>query len=166
LKNGRIVQIKKLQLEDKEKLVEMYAALSKEAVQWGMPPYTREILERWLGNMQNLIALAAFYGDRIVGHVQIYKLPHSRRKGTGDIVMYLHQDFHNIGLGTAMFKELLELAKKERMHRIGLHVIADNKRAIHLYEKFGFTIEGVMKEAYLGEDGKYPDELVMGLLLT
>jgi putative acetyltransferase len=116
--------------------------------------------------MQNLIPLAAFYGDRIVGHAQIYKLPHSRRKGTGDIVMYLHQDFHNIGLGTAMFKELLELAKKEGMHRISLHVIADNKRAIHLYEKFGFKVEGVMKEAYLGEDGKYHDELIMGLLFS
>ncbi|HVP27020.1 MAG TPA: hypothetical protein VMT26_05075 [Candidatus Bathyarchaeia archaeon] len=33
LKNNRIIQIRRLRLEDKEKLVEMYAALSKEAVQ-------------------------------------------------------------------------------------------------------------------------------------
>jgi RimJ/RimL family protein N-acetyltransferase len=70
-----------------------------------------------------------------------------------------------VGLGTAMLTKLIELAKKERLHRIGLSVIVDNKRAINLYRKFGFKIEGVMKDAYFGEDGKYHDELVMGLLL-
>jgi len=29
----------------------------------------------------------------------------------------------------------------------------------------GFAIEGVMKDSYFGEDGKYHDELVMGLML-
>jgi putative acetyltransferase len=79
--------------------------------------------------------------------------------------MYLHQDYHNIGLGTAMLTFLLDLAKKQGVHRIGLHVIADNAIAIHLYEKFGFKIEGVMKEAYFGADGKYHDEIVMGKVL-
>ena len=51
------------------------------------------------------------------------------------------------------------------MHRIGLHVIADNKIAVHLYEKFGFRVEGIMRDAYLGADGKYHDEIVMGLIL-
>ena len=71
-----------------------------------------------------------------------------------------------MGLGTAMLTKLIELAKKERLHRIGLHVIADSKLAVHLYQKLGFKIEGVMKDAYLGEDGKYHDELVMGLILA
>ena len=64
-----------------------------------------------------------------------------------------------------MLTKLIELAKKEGLHRIGLDVIADNKRAIQLYQKFGFKIEGVKKDAYFGEDGKYHDELVMGLIL-
>ncbi|MEM3700416.1 MAG: GNAT family N-acetyltransferase [Candidatus Bathyarchaeia archaeon] len=167
LKDGRIVQIRKFQIEDKEKLVEMYESLSEDAVRWGLPPYNRERLERgWLSNLQNLIAIVAFHEDKIVGHAQIFKFPHPRRKGTGDLLIYLHQDFHNVGLGTVMLAKLIELAKKEGMHRIGLDVIADNKPAIHLYQKFGFKIEGVKKEAYFGGDGKYHDELVMGLILA
>jgi len=65
-----------------------------------------------------------------------------------------------------MFKTLLNLAELEGMHRVGLHVVADNKSAIHLYEKFGFKIEGVMKDAYFGEDGKYHDELAMRLVFA
>jgi putative acetyltransferase len=153
-------------MNDKEKFIEMYENLSDEAVRWGMPPYDRERLERgWLSNMQNLISIVAFYHDKIVGHAQIFKFPHLRRKGTGDLVIYLHQDFHNVGLGTAMMDELIVLARAEDLHRIGLSVIADNRLAIRLYEKFGFKDEGLKKDAYFGEDGKYHDELMMSLIL-
>jgi len=64
-----------------------------------------------------------------------------------------------------MLTKLLELAEKEKLHRIELSVIVDNKQAINLYKKFGFKVEGVKKDAYLGEDEKYHDELVMGLIL-
>jgi len=166
LKNGRAVQVREFQMEDKEKLIEMYESLSDEAVRWGMPPYNRERLERgWLSNLQNITAIVAFYNDKIVGHAQIFKFPHPRRRGTCDLLIYLHQDFHNVGLGTKMLTKLLELAEKEKLHRIELSVIVDNKQAINLYKKFGFKVEGVKKDAYLGEDEKYHDELVMGLIL-
>jgi len=164
LKDGRTVLIREFRIGDKEKLVGMYRSLSDAAVRWAMPPYTRERIERWLCNFQNLIALVAFYKNKIVGHAQIYKLPHPRRKDTGDLIIYLHQDFHNVGLGTAMLTKLIEFGKKKGLHRIGLHVIADNKSAIHLYKRLGFKIEGAMKDSYFGEDGKYHDELVMGLI--
>ena len=64
-----------------------------------------------------------------------------------------------------MTKKLLELAEKERMHKMELQVVADNRAAIRLYEKFGFKIEGVSRESFLGNDGKYHDMLHMGLIL-
>jgi RimJ/RimL family protein N-acetyltransferase len=153
-------------MEDKEKLIEMYESLSGEALRWGMPPYTREKIERgWLSNLQNLLVVVAFYGEEIVGHAQIFRFPLARRKGTGDLVIYLHQEFHNVGLGTALLSELIGLAQEQGLHRIGLEVVADNEQAIRLYKKFGFKIEGIMEDAYFGEDGKYHDELVMGLML-
>jgi putative acetyltransferase len=164
LKDDREVDVRFLNAEDKERLFEMFVSMSDEALKWGMPPYTREVIERWMSNLPNFIALIAEYDNRIVGYATIFKYAHPRRKGISDLAMYLHQDFHNIGLGTAMLSLLLELAKKENMHRIGLHVIADNRIAIHLYEKFGFKIEGVMKDAYFGADEKYHDEIAMGII--
>jgi RimJ/RimL family protein N-acetyltransferase len=165
LKDGKVVQIRELGVEDKDKLIEMYGSLSDEALRWGMPPYSREVIEKWYGNIQNLIALVAFDVDRIVGHAQILKFLHPRRKDSGDLIIYLHQDFHNRGLGTVMLGRLLESAREQGMHRISLHVIADNRRAVHVYQKLGFKIEGTMKDSYFGEDRKYHDELMMGLLL-
>lgn len=163
LKDGREVTARFFMAEDKERLIEMFASMSDESLKWGMPPYTREVVERWINNIPNLIPLVAEDNSRIVGYATIYKYPHPRRKGVSDLAMYLHQDFHNAGLGTAMLDYLLGLARKEGVHRIGLHVIADNKIAIHLYERAGFKVEGTMKGSYFGADAKYHDEIVMGI---
>jgi len=64
-----------------------------------------------------------------------------------------------------MTERLLQLAKDEKMHRIELHVVAENKSALSLYRKFGFQIEGVSKDAFYGQDGKYYDIVNMGLIL-
>jgi len=165
LKDGRTVVLRDFRIEDKEKLVEMYGSLSNEALRWALPPYTRQVIERWLNNLPSLIILVALCDDRIIGHAQILKFQHPRRRGTGDLLIYLHQDFRKMGLGTAMLTKLLEQARNDELHRLNLYVIAENEQAIRLYERFGFKIEGVKGEAYLGEDGRYHDELVMGLIL-
>lgn len=40
-----------------------------------------------------------------------------------------------------MMRKLIQLAKKEGLHKIEIHVVADNKVAIHLYKKVGFETE-------------------------
>jgi len=126
----------------------------------------RERIEKgWLSNLQNLMSIVALFQNRIVGHSQIFIFPHSRRKVTGDLLIYVHQDFQDVGLGTVMLIKLLQLAKKDGMHRIVLYVVADNKRAVHLYEKLGFKIEGFLRDSYFGEDKQDHQELAMGLML-
>ncbi len=49
------------------------------------------------------------------------------------------------------------------LHRIELEVYVSNERAIHVYEKVGFRIEGRRRDA-LYTRGAYQDVLVMGLL--
>ena len=50
-----------------------------------------------------------------------------------------------------------------RLHRIYLHVPAYNERALSLYSKAGFKIEGVMREHFF-LDGRHHDVNVMALL--
>jgi L-phenylalanine/L-methionine N-acetyltransferase len=88
-----------------------------------------------------------------------------RLRGTGELFIYLHQDLQKAGLGAALMNEGITLARARRMHRIELTVVADNHRAMRLYEKVGFQREGLKRENYFGEDGKYHDEVEMGILL-
>jgi RimJ/RimL family protein N-acetyltransferase len=49
------------------------------------------------------------------------------------------------------------------LHRVQLHVWADNPPAIHIYESLGFRREGLLREA-MAHDGRWCDFHVMGLL--
>lgn len=154
-----------LKADDKDGLFQMFSSMSEKALEWSMAPYAMDNIERWISNLPTLIALVAEYQDKIVGWASIYKSSHPRWKGLGELGIYLHQDFHNIGLGTAMTERLLQLTKKEKMHRIELTVVEENKIALRLYENFGFQIEGVSKDAFYGQDGKYHNIVNMGLML-
>jgi len=166
LKNGKEVTLRFRRINDVNNLFLMFSSMSEKALEWSMAPYTKDRIEGWMNDLPNLIPLVSEYQGKIVGHAVIHKFPHERRKGTGELAVYLHDDFQNVGLGTAMTKRLLKLAKKEKMHRIELSVVAENKIALHLYEKCGFQIEGVSKDDFYGRDGKYHDVINMGLILS
>ena len=165
LKNGRAVRLATYRPEDKEALVSMYASMSPEAIKWGLPPYDRARIERWTSDLANRIILIARLEEKIVGHLQIFRILDERRKGVTELFIYVHQDFQNLGLGTRMMKKAIELAKERGFHRIGLTVVADNHRAIKVYEKVGFKKEGIARETFYGDDHRYHDEVEMGLLL-
>ena len=165
LKDKREVVLRYLTVDDKDKLFQMFSSMSKKALRWSMAPYTIESIERWTNNLPNLIPLVAEHEGVIVGYAAIFKFPNQRRKGIGDLAIYLHQNFHNVGLGTAMTKRLLQLATRDKMHRIALTVVKENEIALTLYKKFGFQIEGINKDAFYGSDRKYHDIVNMALIL-
>jgi putative acetyltransferase len=47
--------------------------------------------------------------------------------------------------------------------RLELEVYADNEAGIHLYERFGFVVEGTMRQ-HAFRDGVYVDSIMMGRL--
>jgi L-amino acid N-acyltransferase YncA len=68
------------------------------------------------------------------------------------------------GLGRRVLPEILRLVFDELgAHRFYLDVVEDNVRARHLYKSFGFTEEGVLREA-VQRDGRWLSLVVMSLL--
>lgn len=68
------------------------------------------------------------------------------------------------GYGTRALRLLLTYAfETMKLHRIALRVLAYNKRAIAVYKKVGFVVEGTERQsARVG--GTWHDDLMMGLL--
>ncbi|GAA2450473.1 ribosomal protein S18-alanine N-acetyltransferase [Actinomadura vinacea] len=52
------------------------------------------------------------------------------------------------GVGAALLTELLDEAGRRGSHEVFLEVRADNDRARHLYERFGFERVGIRKRYY------------------
>jgi diamine N-acetyltransferase len=69
------------------------------------------------------------------------------------------------GIGATFMRLLIDWVFAETgAHRFYLDCFADNARAQRLYEKFGFTRDGVLRQAYLGPDGRRKDLVLMALL--
>ena len=72
--------------------------------------------------------------------------------------------YWNKGYGTEASSILIDFGfKKLKLHRIGLSVYEYNPRAVALYKKLGFKLEGRKRESVLYKK-KFYDELTMGLL--
>lgn len=68
------------------------------------------------------------------------------------------------GYGTDTMRTLCRFGFEEmNLHRIQMEVIAGNDRALHVYKKIGFKVEGTRREAHF-RHGAYRDSIVMGLL--
>jgi RimJ/RimL family protein N-acetyltransferase len=74
------------------------------------------------------------------------------------------RDYWGKGYGTEAMNIILGYAFRELgLRRVSLTVFEYNLRAIHSYEKIGFTHEGRLRQA-LNRDGKRWDILFMGIL--
>lgn len=72
-------------------------------------------------------------------------------------------DFWGKGYGKLIMAELCRLAFEQlNVRKLYLHVFGYNQRAIKMYERFGFQLEGTFKEE-LYRDGAYHDILRYGL---
>lgn len=80
------------------------------------------------------------------------------------IVVGLRQGYTGQGIGTRLFEALESWARKRGLHRLELTVMSHNVRAVGLYTKMGFEIEGTKRDSLI-VDGEYVDELYMAKIL-
>lgn len=100
----------------------------------------------------------------IIGAVGLIVRANPRTRHVGSVGIFVHTDWQNKGVGTALMETVLDLADNWLMLvRVELEVFADNARARHLYEKMGFELEGRRRMAVI-QSGTYVDELMLSRL--
>lgn len=71
------------------------------------------------------------------------------------------------GIGAQILSDIKKNCEKENKIRIELTVDVDNMRAINLYKKMGFEIEGTVRKSYrLSRTNQFYDEYLMAVLLN
>jgi RimJ/RimL family protein N-acetyltransferase len=117
-----------------------------------------------LDRSANSVILLAELADQLIGYVQLTGGSLRRSRATAYVVIGVLARAAGRGTGTALLRQAMAWAATCGLHRLELTVMAHNTRAIRLYERMGFTIEGRRSECLL-IDGQFIDELTMALLL-
>ncbi len=97
----------------------------------------------------------------IVGSIVLAEVQSPGRQHIARIGMKVHSAYWGLGIGSLLVKSVTNLADNWlKTTRIELDVNTDNPAAIHLYQKFGFVIEGTKRLHGYG-DGRWADSYFM-----
>lgn len=112
---------------------------------------------------EGLYALVAVVEGEVVGQLGLNTFPNRpRRRHVGQIGMAVRDDWQGKGIGSALIGAACDFADRWlNLLRLELEVYTDNAAAIHLYQKYGFAIEGTLP-LYAFRDGQYVDAYFMG----
>ena len=100
-----------------------------------------------------------------IGSVALFHF--DKTSGTCELGIAIGEhDYLGKGYGTETVRLSVEYAFRYRnLHKVYLHVTADNERAIASYKKCGFVEEGRLRQ-HMWSDGTYKDVIPMGILRT
>lgn len=99
--------------------------------------------------------------EKVVGNIALSVETNPRRKHTGHFVIAVSEEFQGQGIGKALLNTILDLADDWlNLKRVELMVYTDNQKAIHLYQKFGFHIEGE-HQAFAFRHGEFVNAYTM-----
>ena len=108
--------------------------------------------------------LVAELEGRVVGTLGLHIESNPRRRHCAGIGMAVHDAFQGRGVGTALLAAAIDLADNWLgLRRLELHVYPDNAAGIHLYQKFGFVVEGTARD-FAFRNGRFVDALAMARL--
>lgn len=108
--------------------------------------------------------LVACVGGRPVGNIGLMVEANPRRRHAASIGMGVHDDYAGRGIGRALLSAALDVADNWlNLTRIELSVYTDNERAIRLYHRAGFEVEGTLRN-FAFRNGVLVDALTMARL--
>ena len=145
LKNGKEAILKSPELQDAEKMLNYVRQAC------GETEYLLRYPEEWNISVEqekgwvnrnstspNDLAIACFVDGKVAGNCGIHFESGIKKAHCATIDIAILKDYWNIGIGSAMFKELIAVARKRGIEIIEIEFIEGNERAKALYEKFGF----------------------------
>lgn len=116
-----------------------------------------------LRNDLKIFAIEKKLTNQLIGSCQLHNIHPIHRSAELQIRLG-NVDERGKGYGTEAVKLLLQFGFIDlNLHRIYLHVKDNNPAAIRIYEKCGFQIEGILRQAAF-IDGEYVNLQVMGIL--
>ncbi len=118
------------------------------------------VLENIKGHWPHFVALSE---GTVIGWCDITSLSRPIFAHSGVLGIGLLAPYRGQGIGEALMRAALDQAKSVGLTRVELTVRENNKRAIVLYEKLGFVVEGLHRNA-VRVDKIYENLISMALL--
>lgn len=164
LKDGTEAILKTPGTEDAETMLENIKICSGETDFLSMYPEdwaeaTVQSEENWIKSNRendNVLLIACFIDGKVVGNSEISFMSGIKTSHRAVLGITIQRKYWNIGIGSAMFCELMKAAEENpKTEIVELEFVESNERARALYEKFGLEVVSVSPKKFKLKDGTY-----------
>ena len=155
LRDGTKVLLRPEKKSDLSMLKSMFQSLSDNSKRFLTAEITEERIEGWITNLdyETALPIVSIIQDpngheRIISaaSLEFHKSVVFKHKTVFGITV--HDDYQNQGLGTIVTQHMIDIARRMGLKKMYLRVQTENERAIHVYKKCGFHIEGKLEMEY------------------
>jgi ribosomal protein S18 acetylase RimI-like enzyme len=164
--DGRKVVLRTPTWEDLDDMLDFINSLVEEEAMILMETkQTRKQEVDWLAcalsNMEKdrQVRVVAEVDGRMVGQCEI-ALGAGRKSHLGTLGISVKQGYRDVGIGQELMREAERHGGRLGVEKVLLEVFATNERAIHVYEKMGYSVVGCVPGA-VKHKGEYVDALYM-----
>ena len=156
------IKIREVKVEDSEELYNIRQMPNVMENILSVKDEPKDFLKKRIENRgANDYWFVAEIDNKVVGLVTLMVHGNQRKSHVGYIAIMVNSDFHGKGVGYKLMDKVIDIADNElKLKRLELSAFKENERAINLYKKFGFEIEGTMRMSAL-RNGIYSDEYSM-----
>ena len=124
------------------------------------------VVWRWVGEIdyEKAILLVAWEGKNIIAEGIIHRTRAFSRRHTGELSILIDRDHKQQGIGTAMIKELIGIARYLGIKRLYFSALADKEKdAISAASQMGFHRIAILPSHNMDINGTYGDVVLMDL---
>lgn len=140
--------------------------LTRDSDSFALSPEDAEVFITGQERKENAICLVAKLGDRVIGLLNVAAHSSESVNHIGQVFIAVQKEFQGYGIGSYLMEALLDWAEHTAViRRLELDVQVRNERAVALYQKYGFTIEGTKKRGAKTKNGEFLDVYAMAKLM-
>ena len=162
--------IREVQLADAKTYLDLMEALDQESTYMLFEPGERKQTHPEFENLlnefitsQNKVLFVAEEEGVLVGFVEVNGEDLRRIRHRADLIIGIREAYQGSGLGKALIAQAIEWSKSNDIKRLELTVITTNKKALWLFSRMGFSVEGTRRKSRFIEN-QWCDEFYMSLL--
>jgi RimJ/RimL family protein N-acetyltransferase len=168
LRDGTRVLLRVLNKDDKDRLQAMFALVGDDDAE-AMRENVKDpaVIQTWIDELDygRVIPVVAVVHDEIVGDATL-SLGQGPYRHKAEVRIFLSKPYRQRGLGTAMLKSVIDIAKRMELHLLTVEVIANRTPVIRAFRGLGFQMQTTLPDYFMMPDGETLDVALLILPLV
>lgn len=163
--NGELVNFKLLQQSDEAALKMFFGQASDREVETLRHDVRHpEVICQWVNTLdyKQVLPLVAWNeaGEQIAGVASLHFMKEVYRH-IADVRIFVGKAYRKLGLGSAMIKELIEIANQLELHFLRAEILTENQLAIKAFRQLGFEVKCSLEKYFMTNEGKTKDIVLL-----